>query len=90
MRTIIKKYISTEKAEILRSSGKHTFEVDIKANKIEIRKALEKLFNIKVKEIRTSVLKPTTKVKYGRKYKTSYVKKAVVKLEPGNEINFNI
>ena len=55
---IIKAPVITEKSEIARNEGKYTFKVDPKANKIEIKEAIEKIFNVKVKEIRTINIKP--------------------------------
>lgn len=55
---IIKKPIITEKSEILRREfNKFTFEVNKKANKIEIRKAIETIFNVKVTDVATSNIK---------------------------------
>ena len=45
---ILKAPVITEKSEIAKSEGKYTFKVDPKANKIEIKEAIEKLFNVKV------------------------------------------
>lgn len=81
---IIKKPIITEKTEMLRrEKNTYTFEVDPKANKIEIKKAVEKVFGVKVGEVNTINVKPTTK-RYGMKlYKTKLTKKAIVKVLEG-------
>ena len=50
---IIKAPVVTEKSEAAKETGKYTFKVDPKANKIEIKEAIEKLFNVKVTSIRT-------------------------------------
>ena len=86
---IVKKPIITEKTEILRREfNKYTFEVNKKANKIEIKKAVEAIFNVKVVDIATLNIKPVTK-RHGMKlYKTSAKKKAIVKLAEGNTITF--
>ncbi len=86
---IIKKPIITEKSEILRRDfNKYTFEVNRKANKIEIKKAIETIFNVKVVDIATLNIKPVTK-RHGMKlYKTSAKKKAIVKLAEGNTITY--
>jgi large subunit ribosomal protein L23 len=86
---IVKKPIITEKTEILRREfNKYTFEVNKKANKIEIKKAVEAIFNVKVVDIATLNIKPVTK-RHGMKlYKTSAKKKAVVKLAEGNTITY--
>ena len=52
---IIKRPVITEKSEMLRREyNKYTFEVNTKANKIQIRKAVEEIFNVKVEIGRAS------------------------------------
>lgn len=80
--TIIKKPIITEKSTALQEHNQYVFEVDSKANKIEIRKALELIFpDRKVKSVRTMNYEGVTR-KFGKKMgKTKSYKKAVVTLE---------
>ena len=52
-RTIIRKPIITEKASNLREGNTYTFQVDKKANKIQIRQAIESLFDVRVESVRT-------------------------------------
>ena len=89
-RNIIIAPIVTEKSTNLKDQeNSYTFKVSTKANKIEIKQAIEKLFNVKVSEVNTINVKPKNK-RYGRTpYKTSKYKKAIVKLAEGNEINFD-
>ena len=86
---IVKKPVITEKTETLRREyNKYTFEVSPKANKIEIKKAIEELFNVKVETVSTLNSKPVTK-RHGMKlYKTQAKKKAIVKLAQGNTITY--
>ncbi len=86
---IIKKPIVTEKSEMIRrQNNEYTFEVDKRANKLEIRNAVEKIFNVKVERVNTLNIKPTTK-RYGMKeYKTPLIKKATVKLKEGDQITY--
>lgn len=81
---IIRKPLITEKTELLRREyNKYTFEVNRKANKIEIKKAVEEIFNVKVADVATVNMKPITK-RHGMKfYKTQAKKKAIVKLASG-------
>lgn len=83
---IIKKPVITEKSELLRREyNKYTFEVNPKANKIEIRKAIETIFGVKVESVATMNVKPITK-RHGMKlYKTQAKKKAIVKLAEGSK-----
>ena len=68
---IIKRPVITEKSEMLRREyNKYTFEVNTKANKIQIRKAVEEIFNVKVESVSTLNSKPVVK-RHGMKlYKT--------------------
>lgn len=86
---IIRKPIITEKTEILRREyNKYTFEVDKKANKIEIGKAVEAIFNVKVKSVNVLNIKPTTK-RHGMKlYQTPLKRKAVVEVAEGDKIAY--
>lgn len=86
---IIKRPVITEKSETLRRDyNKYTFEVNTKANKIEIKKAVEELFNVKVESVSTLNYKPVVK-RHGMKlYKTQAKKKAIVKLAQGNTITY--
>lgn len=86
---IIKKPVITEKSEMLRREfNKYTFEVNTKANKIQIKKAVEQLFNVKVESVSTLNSKPVVK-RHGMKlYKTQAKKKAIVKLAQGNTITY--
>ena len=86
---IIKKPVITEKSEMLRREyNKYTFEVNTKANKIQIRKAVEEIFNVKVESVSTLNSKPVVK-RHGMKlYKTQAKKKAIVKLAQGNTITY--
>jgi Ribosomal protein L23 len=84
---IIKKILVTEKSTAAREkSNKYFFEVDRKANKMEISKAVEKLFKVKVADVR--VLHVLGKKKrLGRIIGTkSSWKKAIVTLAAGSRI----
>ena len=52
-RRIIVKPIITEKATMLREGNKYVFRVDKKANKIQIRQAVESIFDVHVESVRT-------------------------------------
>jgi len=89
-RDIIKAPIITEKAASLTDSN-HTyvFSVDVKANKIQIKQAIEKIFNVEVESVNTINVKPKKK-RVGRyPGKTKKVKKAIVKLKEGSSIELN-
>ncbi len=84
---IIKAPVVTEKSAALNEKNEYAFFVDVKANKTEIKDAIEKLFNVKVKEIRTINVHPR-KRRVGRYTGlTNRKKKAIVTLEKGQTIN---
>ena len=84
---IIKAPVITEKSQMDKANGKYTFKVDPKANKIEIKQAIEKIFNVKVKSIRTINVKPK-KRRVGRYTgMTNRSKKAIVTLKEGQTID---
>ena len=79
---IIKKpVLNTEKARNLFENNEYVFIVDRRANKIQIKEAVEKLFNVKVESVNTLNIKPKAKRFRMSVYKTSAIKKAMVKLK---------
>ena len=90
LEAIIKRpLILTEKGAILREEdNKYLFEVDPRANKVEIRNAVETLFSVKVEDVNTMIMRGKMK-RVGRAHvKTRNWKKAVVTLAEGEEIDF--
>ncbi len=88
-RDIIKAPIITEKSSELAANNVITFSVDVRANKTQIKQAIEKIFNVKVDSVNTINVKPKKK-RVGRYVgKTNKVKKAIVKLEKGSSIELN-
>jgi large subunit ribosomal protein L23 len=85
-RDIIIRPVVTEKSMSLLEENKYTFIVDLKANKIEIRKAVEDLFNVKVDKVRTMRVKGKTKRVRNRWGKAPDRKKAIVTLKAGDKI----
>lgn len=78
---IIKRPIVTEKSSQSISEGKYTFEVDIKATKIDIKYAVEKLFNVKVTNVRTMKVLGKQKRVGVHQGKTADWKKAIVTID---------
>ena len=87
---VIKKPVITEKSTIARDEeNKYFFEVDRRANKIEIAKAVEKLFKVKVSNVHTMNM-CGKKRRMGKVLgKKSDWKKAVVTLAPGSSIEIH-
>ena len=86
-RQIIKSHIATERSTKLREkNNEYVFEVDKKANKFVIKKAIEEAFKVKVDSVRTITV-PGKLRRLGRhEGKTSTWKKAVVRLKQGETI----
>jgi large subunit ribosomal protein L23 len=90
--SVLIKPLITEKLSAMNEKGRYGFLVDLKANKIEIKKAVEKMYGVKVAEVNTmrTAGKPKskstqTKIVTGR---TSATKKAIVTVAEGEMIDF--
>ena len=85
---IIKKHLRTEKS-VADGSATNTyhFEVDLRANKIQIREAVEKFFNVQVKDVRTLIRKGKNRRVRFRLGRTKDWKKAIVTLREGSTID---
>lgn len=89
---IIKGPIITEKSnDQIEKENKYTFKVDVKANKVEIKQAVEEIFKVKVLEVSTiNVLPKAKRVGKYDGFRSAY-KKAICKLAPGQKIDaFNM
>ncbi len=86
---VIKRPLVTEKSTALANANKYIFEVDMRANKLQIRAAVEKAFEVSVTGVNVMVMKgkPRGNRRFGRKvtYGGDW-KKAVVTLAPGDKI----
>ena len=81
--------IITEKTASMETEGKYAFKVDPRANKTQIKQAIEEVFKVKVESVNTSNSHPKNK-RVGRYTgKTNRYKKAIVKLAEGNTISFD-
>ena len=77
----------TEKSTLLQESGKYTFQVALKANKVEVKEAVEKNFGVTVLDVNITKLHGKVKRFGPRVSRKPDVKKAVVTLKPGDRIN---
>ena len=81
--------IITEKTANLQQENKYVFKVDIRANKTQIKQAIENIFKVKVVSVNTLNNQPKDR-RVGRYTgKTNRYKKAIVKLAEGNTISFD-
>jgi large subunit ribosomal protein L23 len=90
--SIIIKPIISEKANYLTDlRGAYSFLVNPKANKIQVKKAIEVLYGVKVADVRTMIYAPKVSSKNTKKGlqvgKTSKLKKAIVSLAEGEVID---
>lgn len=86
---VLKKPVLTEKSLALQSEeNKYTFDVDLNANKTEIKIAVETLFNVKVKKVNVMNVKAKAKRMGRYEGKTNKRRKAIVTLAEGDSINY--
>ena len=83
---IVKTLIHTEKGTILEPEGKYLFQVAKRANKIEIKKAIEEIYKVKVQDVNTSIVRGKLKRVRQEQGRTTAWKKAVVTLQEGQKI----
>lgn len=90
--SILKKPLVTEKVSAMNEKGKYGFFVDINANKVEIKRAVEKQYGVTVESVNTMSVMGKLKTRYtkagvlaGRKQN---YKKAIVTLAQGEVIDF--
>ena len=85
---VLKKPVLTEKSLLLQQNeNKYTFDVDLTANKTEVKVAVEKMFDVKVESVNIMNVKPKTKRMGKYVGKTKRRRKAIVKLKEGYSIN---
>jgi len=85
---VIKRPIDTEKTRYQAEGGKYTFEVDRRANKHQVKEAVEQVFDVEVLSVNT-INMPAKRGRYGRRMVTRKPawKKAIVTLAPGERID---
>lgn len=86
---IIIRPLNTEKTNIQKEDlNQVSFEVDRKANRLEIKSAIEKIFNVNIDNVRTIQVKGKRKQRGRISGRRRNWKKAIVKLMPGESIDF--
>ena len=81
--------VITEKSASMEEKNTYVFKVDVRANKTQIKQAIEKAFGVKVEKINTLNVNPKTR-RVGRYTgKTNRYKKAIVKLAEGHTISLD-
>ncbi|MBM4462219.1 MAG: 50S ribosomal protein L23 [Chloroflexi bacterium] len=85
---VLRRPIISEKSTLLQERNKYTFEVMRKANKQQVRQAVEKAFKVKVVKVDVMTVPGKTRRMGRRQVKTPPWRKAVVTLEPGQKIEY--
>lgn len=89
---ILIKPLVTEKVSDLNEKGQYGFVVDKKANKVEIRKAVEQMYSVNVANVNTMRYKGKEKTRYTKNKiisgRTASYKKAIVTVAEGEVIDF--
>lgn len=90
--SILKKPIVTEKVSALNEHGKYGFVVDKNANKVEIKKEVEKLYGVTVEKVRTMNYLGKPKSRYSKSKvvtgRSVSFKKAIIAVADGDIIDF--
>lgn len=87
MKDVLVRPIVTEKSTTNLPDNTYAFEVGLKANKVEIKRAIERFYGVQVRSVRTMVVRGKVK-RFGRRIaKRSNWKKAYVTLADGQNIN---
>ncbi len=83
---IIRPVVTEKSSDLTADNNQYVFEVHRKANKIEIRKAVEMVFGVRVNKVRTMVVRGDIR-RVGRHYgRERWWKKAIVNVHPGDSI----
>lgn len=90
--SVLKKPLVTEKVSAMNEKGKYGFIVDAEANKVEIKKAVEKQYNVNVEKVNTMNVMGKLKTRYTKAGVLSgrrpNYKKAIITLAAGEVIDF--
>ena len=85
-RSVLIRPVVSEKSYALLAANKYTFRVDPRANKTQVRQAVEEVFGVRVRDVRTMSVKPKPKRRGWTSGRTRQWKKAVVQLHPEDSI----
>ncbi len=88
LKVLLAPHVSEKSALMADSSEQYVFKVIPGATKPEVKQAVEELFDVKVQSVNMINIKGKTKVFRGRVGKRNGVRKAIVRLVPGQEIDF--
>lgn len=86
--TTVKAPRISEKSARLAEKGQYVFDVDTSATKADIKQAVEALFNVKVEAVNVINIQGKRKMFRGRPGRRNGQRKAIVSLQPGQQIEF--
>lgn len=81
--------ITEKSSNMSQNENKYVFKVDVRANKTQIKQAIEEIFKVKVESVNTLNIHPKTRRVGKYSGKTNRYKKAIVKLAEGNTISLD-
>lgn len=91
MRVILRPIITEKATNDSELNNRYAFFVDTKSNKIEIKKAIQSMYNVDVLSVKTMVYAPKVKSRYTKSGlqvgATNKMKKAIVEIAEGQEID---
>lgn len=85
---VLRRPLITEKSTNLHAQGKYAFVIASKANKLQVKQAVEKAFKVKVTAVNVMTVPGKTRRVGRRQVLTPSWKKAIVSLKPGEKIEF--
>ena len=85
-RQVIIEPVVSEKSYALMADGKYTFRVDERAQKTQIARAVEEIFEVRVKSVRTATVRSKPKRRGLTAGRSRSWKKAIVQVRPGDQI----
>ncbi len=92
MSILIKPVITEKATKDSEEMNRYTFEVSMRTNKVEIKKAVEAAYGVSVEKVRTMNVRPDRKSRHTKSGvltgKTNAIKKAIVQLAEGDTIDF--
>jgi len=88
LKVLLGPHVSEKSAMMADAAGQYVFKVEPTATKAEVKQAVESLFDVQVQSVNMINLKGKRKVFKGRQGQRNGVRKAIVRLVPGQDIDF--
>lgn len=88
LKVLLAPHVSEKSVIMADAAGQYVFKVVPSATKAEVKQAVESLFDVKVQSVNMINLKGKRKVFKGRQGQRNGVRKAIVRLAPGQDIDF--